>query len=138
MQTIVSGLTYDGDIPSMIINYGMIAVTLAPFLLDAVVKQSKWIICFVLSLIIQVLLWFVADAIGVSIVWCMMAGFLSLAYWNKGSDRPPLVIGALLATLAAIMYYAITYPAITTIAHVLAIIVGVLIYLATRDRRLTD
>jgi hypothetical protein len=138
MQTIVSGLTYDVDILAMIINYGMIAATLASFLLDAVAKRSKWIICLVVSLIIQMLLWFVADAIGVSIVWCTMGGFLALTYWNKGSERHPFVIGVLLTTVAVIVYYAITYPIITTIAHVLAIIVGILIYLPTQNRQLTD
>jgi uncharacterized membrane protein len=133
LPTIVRALTYDGDTQAMIINYALLVMTLAPFLLGTVIRRGAWIICFIVITILQVIMWFAADAIGVSLIWAAMAGFLALTYANKRADQSALVIGVLVLAFAGIVFYGVTYPITTTIAHVVAVLVGVVVYLITAD-----
>jgi hypothetical protein len=131
VPTLLKGLTYDGDNVAMIINYGLIVLLMLPFILGTVVKRQAWILCVILMALIQVLLWFFADAIGVSLIWSGLAGFLGLTYYNKMADQSALNIGVLVIAVAAIIFYAVTYPILTTVAHVLAVILGAIIFAVT-------
>ena len=88
-------------------------------------------------------MWFLADAYGVSLIWSgqLWLLILTILLWIKNRDKRWGQYEILSKTaastlgLAAIVYYAIVYPPITTVAHVVAGLVGLLLALPmVRDR----
>jgi len=86
-----------------------------------------------IAVIVQVAIWFVArsvgiSAVGVSLIWCMMMGYLLIDYSSGSLDRTGhrrgLVLAALGAGCGGIIYYMVAFPAITTIAHLVAAGIG--------------
>lgn len=149
LRTIVNGLTYEGQVFHILINYTLIILTVLPFLRNPDSSTSwerhGWKICLGIITLLQIVVWFIADAVGVSLIWSAMAGFLAFAYWRGGfeqaQNKKRLVQIALTATFAAIVFYAVAFPVITTIAHVVALFVGLSVFLigaglfAQRERR---
>ena len=134
LEVIVNGLTYAGQPIHIVINYTLIVLVVVPFLLSAnraVGKKSRaWLACLTIAVIAQVALWFAArGAIGVSLVWSIMLGYLLIDYLRGNLGRTGhgrrLVPIALGAGCGGIVYYAVGFPAITTIAHLVAAGIGV-------------
>jgi hypothetical protein len=138
LEVIVNGLTYAGQPIHIVINYTLIVLVVVPFLLSAnraVGKKSRaWLACLTIAVIAQVALWFAARAvgmgvIGVSLVWSIMLGYLLIDYLRgnlgRTGHRRGLVPVALGAGCGGIVYYAVGFPAITTIAHLVAAGIGV-------------
>lgn len=148
LHTIGNGLSYGGQLLHILINYTLILLTVAPFLLNgdrpAKLKQQGWIVNLVVITFLQIVVWFVPGGVGVSLIWCAMAGYLALHYWRAGFEdaekRKRLAQIALIAALATIVYYAVAFPVITTVAHLIALLVGMILCLIVgyRGSRLTS
>lgn len=133
LQTFIDGFTYNGSIKHSMINYVLILFTVLPHL-PAVRSQIKgsrgrWIWTLMTTVFVQILLWFLLDVVGVSIIWCSMAGF-NLLVLLKGETynqhrKKMLIIVSLLLSSIGIVYYAVNLPPITTIAHIIAAVMGV-------------
>ena len=140
LQVIVNGLTYEGNILHSLINYSLIVIMVVPFLVSSMpppgVRIPRWIICLLIALAAQIILWFVADAVGVSVIWCTMAGYSLMERIDFG--RTPelfhyhLFTTGLICALGAILYYALTFPMITTLAHGIAVLMGIGIWYLLR------
>lgn len=135
-RVIADGLTYGGNLSHTLVNYGLIAVTTAPFLLledrAVAVPQGplarRWAECLLIALAVQVALWFGADAVGVSVVWCAMAGYGLLALTSAseafGPARRTLLKIGFGGALVGVLYYGAAFPVITTVAHGAALAMG--------------
>lgn len=88
----------------------------------------------------QIVLCLIVGCVGISIVWCAILGFLLMKCWRTrartrtrkcGCDV--LAIGiAVGMDVISICYYAYAEPPITTVAHVLAILLGTTLEMITR------
>lgn len=140
----VKGLTYQGNLPHSLLNYSLIVLTLAPFIVfprrSRAFTPRRWFGCLLIAVGVQVLLWLSVGAVGVSVVWCTMAGYGLMAYADDRSTHAPLrrrlFILALVSALIAIGYYAVTFPLLTTLAHGLAVVMGVGIFYLLRFLRI--
>jgi hypothetical protein len=96
--------------------------------------------------VFQIGLCLLVNCIGISIIWCAMAGFgmserrrvLALfqpsASSSSSSDNPPIPVPdptlappfttITIMNVAAIIYYIVVQDALTTVAHILALILG--------------
>ena len=145
LQVSARGLTYDGQIRHVVINYALILLTVLPFAFARSRPRRAaawpWGGCLGLAFGVQVLLWFTLGASGVSIVWCALAGYALMGFLRAEPGLVPqsrvLTILALGSAAAGILYYALTFPALTTIAHLCAVVLGIgtfggVSYLVTR------
>ena len=134
------GLSYEGSLRDVVINYALIVLVVLPYVF---VRNRAggpggwgWAVCLVVALVVQVLLWFVVQATGVSIIWSALAGFLLTDILRVGlSEAQPnsvLVLLALACTGAGIVYYALTFPPITTVAHLCAVLLGLAVWFVLR------
>ncbi len=97
-------------------------------------------VCFVFTIAFQLCLCiFVVDCVGVSIIWCATFGWLlmcmntanqSNAILDNAHNHSTPTIARVVAFLdcGTILFYAITLGVITTIAHILAVLMGVLLW----------
>ena len=133
IETLTNGFTYSGTTFHMLINYGLIVLTLLPLILLSKTEKIKpWHFAFIFSFLFQIFLWFFPGAEGVSVVWCAMAGF-GLMHLLKNRlaitmAKYQLVGISLFPALIGNVYYAVTFPLITTIAHVCAVLMGMGLY----------
>lgn len=134
LQVIIAGLTYEGSLLHSLINYSLIVITLVPFLTPEARGSSRlgyhWAVCFLIALAVQVLLWFIADAVGVSVIWATMGGYslmVRMAHENPDARRW-LLTASLVSVGIGIVYYAVTLPLITTVAHAIAVLLGIGIF----------
>jgi membrane associated rhomboid family serine protease len=138
LQVIINGLTYEGQTLHIIINNTLIVLVIMLFLLfdiRASRKESRaWLGCLAIAVIVQVAVWFAARAVGISVVgvsliWCMMMGYLLIDYSRGNLGRAGcgrgLVLTALGIGCGGIVYYMVAFPAITTIAHLVAAGIGI-------------
>ncbi len=140
LRAIRRGMTYDGQIRDVAINYGLIAIALLPYVFAAQRREDvtdwSWAACLGIALLVQVLLWFTVRATGVSIIWSALAGYTFMELWSGGTGIAQqngfLALVALGGAGAGIVYYGLIYPLITTIAHLCAVVLGVGIWLGLR------
>lgn len=138
LQIIINGLTYKGQALHIIINYTLIILVVMPYLIFDNRAQNNeiraWLGCLVIAVIVQVAVWFAArtvgiSAVGVSLIWCMMVGYLLIDYSKGNLGRIGYSRGFVLVALSAgcggIVYYMLAFPTITTIAHLVAVNIGV-------------
>jgi len=145
-------LFYDGSLLDIGINYTMLLISSMVMILP---WRKNWqnrrllkLLLFVfLCAGLQALVWWAADAFGISLVWCGQQGFIYLNFINtlrkpKQERLGPELLcngGAGCLGIAAISYYAIFFPLITTIAHLSALFVGTIlgsILLATENMKI--
>ncbi len=142
LQRLIDGFSYDGNLKHSVINYLLIAFSLLPYLVKANAAKASsnvWLSVFIISLVIQIINWFVFDVSGVSVIWCCMAGYNFMYILKSGdsmyTDNKILFIVNLLTAIAGIVFYAITLPIITTWAHIIAVLAGAgLFYLLVRRK----
>jgi hypothetical protein len=148
VHIIIPALTYNGSVLDTTLNTVVLVILIAAL---AAQKRSPWWITFVAMVALQVVLWFALEAAGISVVWSGLAG-AALVELGAGrtssrhtvaSDRPPaaiitaptrrrLLIAAAVVAMAAIVYYAVALPPISTVAHLLALLVGAGIHTVAR------
>jgi hypothetical protein len=92
----------------------------------------------------QIILCLFVGCVGISIIWCAMLGWMVLEFTTAqstsaaSSDPEPGRIAAastMFLDLVAIIYYAVNAPTITTVAHLLAILMGMILEVVTVHRR---
>jgi len=130
---------YENSPPDILINYCLII--LFTFLNNWYPEdfgRSPANLHSLIFFVLQILCWVTLDAYGVSLVWSGQLGltFLLLLDWVRNRERqsslssPALRGGSALLGVLAIAYYAYWFPAITTVAHLLALLLGLLLALA--------
>lgn len=125
METLLVGASYGGSAWHSGLNYGLLLIVLFPNLLD---KRRSWLVLLIGFSLLQAGLWFVLQATGISLIWCALAGY---NLWRYGRAQRPrfssatfLLAFSLGASLVLILYYALNFPFITTVAHGLALALG--------------
>ncbi len=139
-QTLIDGFTYNGSALHIIINYAVLFFSVLPHLTAAQKKGRRifWLVLLI-SLLVQVALWFIFKGAGISVIWCSLAGYNLLLFrrtkLKTGDRNKTLFLISLFTALAGIIYYAVTLPPITTIAHVVGLLMGIgLFYLFNGHR----
>jgi hypothetical protein len=151
-------LTYGGERNDILINYALFILNTVwcYFTLLATttcadrpptVRGSYYCTHSTMSLVFivafQVVLCLIFGCSGISIVWCAQAGWILHqryhAHFQDYQTRevviPPITeIIVLVVGVLAILYYAVTVEAITTVAHVCALVLGSLLSLLVTMR----
>ena len=132
-------LLYGGSISDILINYTLIilysAILYYPWSSNLLISKPLTTLHILICTCLQVTVWFLADAYGVSLIWSGQLGLLFLILLitcktSKKTDAQIYILAmACSAGLAAIIYYAVVYPPITTLAHGVAGMVGFLMAL---------
>ena len=133
--TAINGLTYNGNVKQMAVNYALVLLVMLPhfFASDNLKENTRsWYWVVLSAIILQVLVWYVAGAAGVSIIWCAIAGCNMLRFGPDFLYLPALaktvLLGSLLFAISAVVYYFISLPVITTLAHVIAWSMGIVLF----------
>ncbi|WP_321515510.1 hypothetical protein [Marinifilum fragile] len=134
ITTLFNGLTYGGDVKLSVTNYALLAVAMMPFFLPAMKSISKrWAMVFTIAFLIQSLFWFIINAQGISIVWNALAGMLVLVVIRHRLSMLMKTKWMILASITVVMladvYFGLIFPLITSIAHVAAFLLGMILYL---------
>jgi len=132
VDLIITALGYDGSVLDTVLNAVVLIAVLTA--LSAQRRSPSWIVLIVMA-VLQVALWLAAGAVGFSVVWAGLAGAVVVELDVRSGSRPrqlSMLVIALVVVLAAIIYYAVTLPLITTIAHLLALVLGVGIQMLAR------
>ncbi len=119
-ELLIDKLTYKKSIQHSLINYGLILFGL--FCYQSSLAYKTVTIATIFQLLILV---FIKPAFGVSLIWSGLLG-LSLLQCKTNKERAYLI-----ACLLIILYYAFTYPFVTTFAHVATALVS---YLFLRNK----
>ncbi|SKB39554.1 hypothetical protein [Luteibacter sp. 22Crub2.1] len=138
---IIRSLTYDGSVLHTTINVALLAITTTG---NAWAWRARpfrawlpWLSVFVVMTAIQIGLWFLANAAGISCIWSALAG-VALIQWQRtgAQDRASRLALAIAAAagLVGIALYLVWLPPITTIAHLISAVVGALLYGAVAGR----
>ena len=131
VNCLMKGFTYNGNIEDCIINYLMLFVSIIPFLFNnscnkQISPSNKWGIIFVLSWILQIMLWFKINCVGISVVWNIMFGLILISIKINNVERKQKMYKITIGNLfVADIYYLIKLGIISTIAHVISIIIGI-------------
>lgn len=136
---LIRGATYSGSWFHSILNYALIAVTMLPYHSAGRSRRPlglTWLWPLLVATVLQVAFWFTLGVEGVSIVWCTMAGFTGSVLVTGGQALSPAVRSAALLSLvsggAAVAFYSVTTPIITTVAHVAALVLGIVVWAVAR------
>lgn len=91
--------------------------------------------CFVFTIAFQFCLcMFVVDCVGVSIIWCATFGWLLMCINTAKQSNaishsiPDIARVVAFLDCGIILFYAITHGTITTIAHILPVLMGILFW----------
>jgi len=132
VDLIITALGYDGSVLDTALNAVVLIAVLTAL---SAQRRSPWWIVLIVMAVLQVALWLAAGAVGFSVVWAGLAGAVVVELGVRSGSRPrqlSMLVIALVVVLAAIIYYAVTLPLITTIAHLLALVLGVGIQMLAR------
>ena len=141
-------LLYGGSISDILINYTLIilysAILYYPWSSNLLISKPLTTLHILICTCLQVTVWFLADAYGVSLIWSGQLGLLILIILITCKEMKKtnvqlcsLVLGCS-AGLATILYYAVVFPPITTVAHGVASIVGFVMALPLAWREGTE
>lgn len=125
-DTLREGTTYAGHPFHIVLNYSVLFLVLVPHFFLLKRRSRGWLVLFLLFTVIQVGLWFTNGAVGISLIWCGLAGYnllLFFQYRKEGAATAFLLFSPLVATGAIVFYY-LYFPVVTTIAHVSAFLFG--------------
>lgn len=140
LEILINGLFYGGDLSLSVVNYFLVLITLIPFLLTKLKKINRWKIILVVSALVQATFWFVLYAQGVSIIWnCMLGVFLGAYFQNKSgfiNREKYLIYSSILLAVFGDIYYGIIFPMITTIAHLSALVMGLVLYFVLSKKKI--
>lgn len=120
-------LAYNGSIYHSTINYSLFSLSLIAAARHPTIPRVRAVIAFTGITAFQIGLCLLVDCSGISIIWCSMAGWL---WAGHNCRRPPVPVKiALFADGMGILYYAVAFPMITTVAHVCALGMGFALHL---------
>lgn len=142
-------LTYGGGARDIAINYAlfilnsvwccrvavMATASATPNTRKSYYTSSAISLLFVVAF--QITLCLILGCSGISIIWCAQAGWIVHHRYHQTHSQahriPKAEIGVVVVDVLAILYYATTTEAITTVAHFCAIMLGSLLsFLVTR------
>jgi len=141
-------LSYDGSTEDMIINYTLLSlnfgVAASLLLLSETTQTSlrKWLhalASFLFFVLFQIVLCLEVHCVGISIIWCAIMGWILMDRRTPRVDIPIVLLSSqrdilLGMDIVVICYYALVSDSITTIAHILAIVVlGIPSYIWTNS-----
>lgn len=133
LTILFNGLTYGGDLNLTIINYAITVITIIPFLstnLKSIV--FRWKLILLIAVILQSFFWFILLAQGISIIWNTLAGLLIIVLLRIKSQLSKntmfLIYLSIVSAIIADVYFGVSFPLITTIAHLVAIAMGIFLY----------
>jgi hypothetical protein len=147
VHIIIPALTYNGSVFDTALNAVVLVILITAL---AVQSRSTWWITLVAMVALQVALWVALEASGISVVWSGLAGAALVDFVERhlASRRTPaparlshatdpesrqwVLATAVGVAVATMVFYAVALPPITTVAHVLALVVGSGIYALTR------
>jgi hypothetical protein len=147
VHIIIPALTYNGSVFDTALNAVVLVILITAL---TVQSRSPWWITLVAMMTLQLVLWFALEASGISVVWSGLAGaaLVDLVGRRLSSRRTPaparlsratdpesrqwVLATAVGIAAAAMVFYAVALPPITTVAHVLALVVGAGIHALTR------
>lgn len=138
LQTLAEGATYANHPFHYVLNYSVLLVMLVPNLFGFGNNTKAWLVLFILFTILQISLWFLTGAVGISLIWCALAGYNLLVFFTYRKQEHATALLLLLSplvALAAIVFYAIYFPPLTTIAHGIALVLGIVLGWRLRLRR---
>mmetsp|Transcript_21039 Transcript_21039/g.27278 ORF Transcript_21039/g.27278 Transcript_21039/m.27278 type:complete len:183 (+) Transcript_21039:37-585(+) len=118
-------LDYNGSKLDILINYSVLTATIITFFggeLRSSVRRERTAL-FIFYFTFQIVLCCLLGCSGISIVWCAILGTL---LFNREDRQRPAVLMLILLDTVIIVYYAISAPFITTIAHICALLMGFL------------
>ena len=122
MDTFVAGASYGGSAWHSGLNYGLLLMVLLPNLLD---NRRSWLVLLIGFSLLQIGIWFVLQGTGISLIWRALAGFNLWRYGrsqrSRFSSATFLLAFSLGASLVLLIYYALNFSLITTVAHGLAL-----------------
>ena len=129
-ETFARGATYSGAWTFIAPNYLLLVLGALPFFLAREGERARgWLAASALAWGLQIAFWFTLGAEGVSVVWCTQAGLFALvaARGRTPGEGPARLAQTTFLTLAAlaVAFYAATLPAISTVAHLCAALLGV-------------
>ena len=131
-------LSYGGEIEHILINYTMLAVQIAVNLklysdtsIEATPEERRHralqhVLAFLFVWAFQLSLCAVVGCSGISIVWNAMAGWVLAGTTPDPANRGFIVL--LLPAVCVDAFYMITTEAMTTVAHICAILLGAGLY----------
>lgn len=136
-------LTYSGSSVDIVINYLIFAIDLQACSLVVISSSHPKLrllplLSLIFAILFQIVLCLILACSGISIVWCAMCGWMLLEQRKRLHPEQPastnvrtsfaLSLGVvILMNFGVMIYYAIVAPAITTVAHVAAILLGLLL-----------
>ncbi len=141
-QILLDGFTYRGHVLDIVINYSLILFCLLPYWRtpeqENKILGKYWLWVGGVMLALQVWVWFSADETGVSLIWSALAGvnmLLLFRYRNAPTlslRTKKLLAYSLVGMVIGYVYYGLTLPPITTIAHTVGTLVGMGLYAILR------
>lgn len=138
IQVLIDGFTYDGQTLNIVINYVLIFICLLPFLKLkqhwSNVFRKYWVSILLIMTALQIYFWFAANFAGLSLVWSALAGLnILILFWIIRDTTEEIIVVkklmllSLLCVLFADTYYWFVDPSLTTIAHLSATFLGMII-----------
>jgi hypothetical protein len=136
-------LSYGGSLGDCWINYFLLLTSVTGWILY--IHHQRWLQpssfrsrdvpshaaaagAFVFLVIFQISLCLLLQCSGISIVWCGIAGWmLTELLQREYRSSSSILVAMLLCDACGIFYYAVTAEAITTVAHICAVILGSLL-----------
>eukprot|EP00051_Salpingoeca_urceolata_P005679 m.75779 g.75779 ORF g.75779 m.75779 type:complete len:239 (+) comp14493_c2_seq1:68-784(+) len=137
-RTLWDILTYDGSVLDCAINYVLLALSVCTTILLATslgpaTPTFRWPWWFFALCFYQIGLCYLVQCVGVSIVWNAVASWMYSEAGRTAGQATALVAGAagslLALSLAVDVYYCITDELLTTVAHMLSLLLGLVVYL---------
>lgn len=135
-------LTYKGDGDFMVVNYSLLVLNMGHCFLKLSSERiechpKRWkfaLLSLLFSVVFQISLCLMVRCSGISIVWCAIVGWILFHSTPTNSESGARVHRLkmmewiiLIVNVSVIIYYAVVLPVITTVAHLLAIVMGVVL-----------
>eukprot|EP00984_Skeletonema_dohrnii_P015182 scaffold6504_cov127-Skeletonema_dohrnii-CCMP3373.AAC.3 len=135
-----------------LLNYALIIINVATVVsilhrrrVDAITTRFASCICLAFVTSFQLCLClFIADCVGVSIIWCSTFGWLLMCMQTLSSSptrttAPTVARAVTFLDCGAIVFYAVVSDIIGTIAHCLAVVMGIMLWnVATRSNKYSN
>ncbi len=133
-NTLYNALFYLGDWLFVRINYFLLLTALSVYLFFGIKRVNRWWwISTLIATFLQILLWFMLNAQGISIIWNAISGMLLLDFLRNRKElsikEKTAILFVFTLILSGNIYFSFITPLITTIAHISALFLGMILQL---------
>ena len=145
----IPALTYNGSAFDTMLNAAVLVILIVAL---AIQRRSPWWISLVVMVVVQVTLWSTLGATGVSVLWSGLTGVAVVEFvaGRESSGRTPtatrsstatsplsrrrwMLTATILVALATLVYFAVTLPPLSTVAHLLSLGIGAGVHTVARS-----